>query len=44
MYITECVAPFRIGVVTDDTADPNDVSATDGKQSISRGKKFIHPK
>jgi hypothetical protein len=35
--VCQCVAPFRVGVVTDDTADPNDVSATDGTQSISRG-------
>ena len=43
-YNLECISPFRLGVVTDATADPNDVTKTDGTQAISRGNKFIYPK
>jgi len=35
--VCQCISPFRVGVVTDATADPNDVTKTDGTQAISRG-------
>merc|ERR1719278_747095 len=35
--VCQCISPFRVGIVTDATADPNDVTKTDGTQAISRG-------